>query len=104
MCLVHLFCLPHVAISYAFVQTDFIVIMISKRTSTAISDNGEDDLEALQVQLKDSLRKNFPPYKRYKRFDFNVVYDPVTGKRVTSSRRKSCKPKHLPSQNQANRK
>lgn len=77
--------------------------MISKRTSTAISDSGENDLDALEVQLKHSLRKNFP-YKKYKASDFNIRYDPVTGKRVTSSPRKSCKPNRFPSQNQANRK
>ena len=72
--------------------------MTSKRTSTAISDDVQEDMDALEVELKSSLRKTIPS-KRNRPSDFNVSYDARSGKRVTTGRKKSCKPKRLPKAN-----
>ena len=72
--------------------------MTSKRTHTVITDNVEEDLDVLEFQLKNSLRKNFLPCKRSKPSDFNIVYESESGKRVTTSKKRSSKRKYLPKQ------
>lgn len=73
--------------------------MTSKRTSSVISENvGTEDLDVLAVELKSSLKKHFP-CKRRRPSDFNVVYDPETGEKVTSSRKRPQKSKRLPNIN-----
>ena len=64
--------------------------MTSKRTSTAISNDVQEDLDVLEFELKNSLRKSFPANKR-RTSGFDVSYDANSGRRLTSSRKKSCK-------------
>ena len=77
--------------------------MTSKKTSSIISENVDtEDLDALAVEFKSSLKKKFP-CKRRRSSDFNVVYDVETGEKVTaaSSRKRSQKSKRLPNIHQA---
>ena len=87
-------------VSFHVIFLMIYVQMTSERTSSIISENvGTEDLDALVVELKSSLKKKFS-CKR-KSSDFNVVYDAETGEKVTSSRKRSQKSKHVPNINQA---